>query len=125
MSIKSFTQPKDGRGQSLEMNHCDGLEYTPDPELCGESSCIRTKFISTMFTYTNQDADDQLTDTANVYVTVFVRPPVARNDGPVTTPEGVSVTIEVTENDNDPDGGNVKLKKLWINQLQGTVPLKS
>ena len=83
LTIQSYTQPKDGRGTVTTSDDCDGLVYTPDDKLCGEYPISGQPSYTAEFSYTNEDADDKLTDTANVYVTVYcVRPPIAVDDGP-------------------------------------------
>ena len=72
--------------------------YTPNPGFQGPD----------MFTYTISDG--QLTDTATVTVTVTTdqSPPVAQNDV-ATTLEDTAVTINVLQNDTDPDGDTLSI----------------
>ncbi|MFC1810159.1 tandem-95 repeat protein [Patescibacteria group bacterium] len=71
------------------------VTYTPDSDYNGSDS----------FTYEVDDDDSATSNTATVSIRVndVNDPPVANNDS-ATTPAGQDVTIDVPNNDEDPDG---------------------
>lgn len=95
LTIDTVTTPANGstaiQGSSVV--------YTPDNDFSGTNS----------FTYTISDADGE-TDTATVTVTVtdVNVAPSADNDT-ASTQEDTAVTIDVLENDSDPDGDTLSI----------------
>ena len=109
------------RGTATKKEGCDGIEYTPDPDLCNEELYGQSQYTAT-FEYTIRDADDSLTDTATVTVVVeCVIPPIAEDDGPFPVNEEETIDIPVTNNDYDPDGGVVEINEITDEPDYGTV----
>ena len=82
-------------GQRVLVNNGDGtFDYTPNPNFNGNDS----------FVYEICDTSS-LCDTATVSITVaaVADPPLAVDDS-ASTPEDRTVTIDVADNDSDPDG---------------------
>jgi gliding motility-associated-like protein len=73
------------------------------------------------FSYTINDDQNAVSNTANVTITVVQSNdiPVANNDSG-TVNEGQSVTINITANDNDPDGTLDPTSIIFSNLLNGT-----
>ena len=72
LTIVDFTQPQNGRGAVTESKDCDGLLFTPDPEICGKPPVLGQNSYLASFEYTIQDADDKLQDTATVILLYIV-----------------------------------------------------
>lgn len=90
LTVDSVAQP----GNGAVTNNGDDVTYTPDAEFHGTDT----------FTYTIRDSEGE-TDQAVVTVTVYEvnDPPVAADDEK-TTDEDIAVTVDVLDNDTDPDG---------------------
>ena len=59
-----------------------------------------------------------------MFITVqCVRPPIANDDGPYNTPEGEDITVVLTDNDVDPDGGDVRIYEIVDAPSSGTVTI--
>ncbi len=102
---------------TVTLNPSGGLDFTPTAGFTGPAT----------FTYTIDDANGG-TDTATVTVNVTQAggtnsPPVANPDT-TTTPENTPVTIDVIDNDTDPDGHTLTVTHVNGTQIaQGNPPL--
>ena len=96
--VQSVVQPANG---SVANNGVD-VTYAPDPDFHGTEA----------FTYTVSDRNGG-TDSAEVTVTVVPKndPPNAQNDS-AGTDEGLPVTIDVLDNDSDPDGDDLIIQSV-------------
>jgi len=106
LEIESVAQPANGSVSS------DGFDiiYTPDPDFQGIDS----------FTYTLSDGNGG-SDAATVTVTVVAvnDPPIAADDSDATD-EDFPVTIDVLDNDSDPDGDGLVVQSV-TRPTHGTV----
>ncbi|EIJ35583.1 Ig-like domain-containing protein [Thiothrix nivea] len=93
VTIADFTQPANGTVTQVG----DNLVYTPNPGFSGTDT----------FTYTVQDPDGNQSTAGTVTVTVNDAP-ITANDSASTTVD-TAVTIDVLNNDNDPNGQAISI----------------
>ena len=106
LTVDSFAQGQNG----TVTNSNSVLTYTPNANFNGTDS----------FTYTISDGRGGLdTATVNIVVDSVNDRPVAENDS-VSTDEGVAVSLNVLNNDDDVDGDNLSLTGV-SNPANGTV----
>ena len=106
LTVDSFAQGQNG----TVTNSNSVLTYTPKANFNGTDS----------FTYTISDGRGGLdTATVNIVVNSVNDRPVAENDS-VSTDEGVAVSLNVLNNDDDVDGDNLSLTGV-SNPANGTV----
>ncbi|MDX1742727.1 MAG: Ig-like domain-containing protein, partial [Ruegeria sp.] len=110
--VQSVTQPANG---AVTINANGTIEYTPNDDFFSG--------VADSFTYTVIDALGQ-TDTATVVVTVnnVQDAPTALPDS-ASTPEDVSVNINVLANDNDVDGDTLTISS--ATSAQGSVNIET
>ena len=107
--VESVSQPAYG----TVINNGSSATYVPDKDITGDDE----------FTYTVRDEDGGKA-TATVFVTVLPQndPPTAYDDGEGTL-EDTPVTIDVLENDDDPDGDVLAIDRL-TNPGHGQVSIQ-
>ncbi len=98
LTIQSIDQPSNG----TVVNHGDDITYTPQGDFNGIDS----------FTYIVSDGQGGM-DTATVTLSVAaVNDPPEAIDDRSQTPEDVPVTIDVLDNDSDPDGDALSIQSI-------------
>jgi len=106
LTIVSTTNPANG---SINVTG-NTVVYTPNPGYVGTDS----------YTYTISDGNGN-TDTATVTVTVVaVNQPPKLTDDNATTPSNTAITMDVTNNDTDPEGDTLTVVST-TNPSNGTV----
>lgn len=112
LTITNHTQATNG-SVSCTATQCT---YTPNAGFTGTDS----------FTYTVSDGRGG-TDTARVTITVVTqlnRPPDAVDD-PVITAVNTPITIDVTNNDSDPDGDAIRVTRIVTPPVHGSAQLRA
>ena len=111
LTVRKFTQGANGKVEVKGPNRPNVLVYTPKKGFSGTDT----------FTYTIDDGHGNRS-TATVTVEVVNGQPVA-NDDHVDTKQGKSVEIRVRQNDTDPDGDKLTVRK-FTQGANGKVEVK-
>ena len=106
LTVQAVAQPSHG----AVSNERTGVAYTPDPGFSGTDT----------FEYTVSDGHGgTATAEVSVVVTHVNQAPIAQDDSAVAS-EGSMLTVEVLQNDSDPDGDFLLVQSIG-NPLHGTV----
>ncbi|MFK7835564.1 MAG: tandem-95 repeat protein [Sulfitobacter sp.] len=111
LTVTAVSVPAD---QGEVVDNGDGTAtFTPNPDFVGEVT----------ISYTIED-EEGLTDSAEhtVYVNEVSDAPVTEDDA-AETPEDTPITVDVLENDSDPDGDPLIISEASVPPEQGTVEI--